>query len=108
MATINVTDSDFGAQVLQSKIPVLVDFWASWCGPCKLAGPILEEISGEYKDKLVIAKVNVDENNQMSGKYGVMSIPTVVLFKDGQEIGRQTGFSGKEAYLELISKGGDI
>ena len=108
MATINVTDSDFGAQVLQSKIPVLVDFWASWCGPCKLAGPILEEISGEYKDKFVIAKVNVDENNQMSGKYGVMSIPTVVLFKDGQEIGRQTGFSGKEAYLELISKGGDI
>ena len=108
MATINVTDSDFGAQVLQCRIPVLVDFWASWCGPCKLAGPILEEISGEYKDKLVIAKVNVDENNQMSGKYGVMSIPTVVLFKDGQEIGRQTGFSGKEAYLELISKGGDI
>jgi len=68
----------------------------------------LEEISEEYKDKLVIAKVNVDENNQMPTKYSVMSIPTVILFKGGQEVGRQTGFSGKEAYLELISKGGDI
>lgn len=108
MTTINVVDSDFEAQVLKNSLPVLVDFWAPWCGPCKLAGPILEEISEEYKDKLVIAKVNVDENNQMPAKFGVMSIPTVVLFKNGQEIDRQTGFSGKEAYLELISKGGDI
>lgn len=106
MLIINVTDSDFDAQVIKNSLPVLVDFWAPWCGPCKLAGPILEEISEEYKDKLVIAKVNVDENSQMPGKYGVMSIPTVVLFKGGQEIGRQTGFSGKEAYIELISKGG--
>jgi len=108
MPTLNVTDSDFDAQVLKSSLPVLVDFWAPWCSPCKIAGPILEEISEEYKDKLVIAKVNVDENNQMPTKYSVMSIPTVILFKGGQEVGRQTGFSGKEAYLELISKGGDI
>ena len=108
MATLNVTDSDFDAQVLKNSLPVLVDFWAPWCGPCKMAGPILEELSEEHKDKLVIAKVNVDENNGMSEKYGVMSIPTVILFKGGEEIGRQTGFSGKEAYIELISKGGDI
>ena len=108
MATLNVTDSDFDAQVLKNSLPVLVDFWAPWCGPCKMAGPILEELSEEHKDKLVIAKVNVDENNGMSEKYGVMSIPTVILFKGGQELGRQTGFSGKEAYIELISKGGDI
>jgi len=108
MPTLNVIDSDFDAQVLKSSLPVLVDFWAPWCSPCKIAGPILEEISEEYKDKLVIAKVNVDENNQMPTKYSVMSIPTVILFKGGQEVGRQTGFSGKEAYLELISKGGDI
>ena len=108
MAALNVTDSDFDVQVLKSSLPVLVDFWAPWCGPCKMAGPVLEELSEEHKDKLVIAKVNVDENNGMSEKYGVMSIPTVILFKGGQELGRQTGFSGKEAYIELISKGGDI
>lgn len=78
------------------------------CGPCKTAGPILEEISEEYEDKIVIAKVNVDENNQIPAKYEVMSIPTVILFKKGQEVARQTGFSGKENYEELIKKGGDI
>ena len=108
MPTVNVTNSDFDAQVLQSRIPVLVDFWAPWCGPCKMAGPILEEISGEYKDKLVIAKVNVDENSQIPGKFNVMSIPTVILFKGGAEVGRQIGFSGKDVYIDLISKGGDI
>ncbi len=102
MPSLAVTDSDFDTQVIKNSLPVLVDFWAPWCGPCKMAGPILEEISEIYKDKLVVAKVNVDENSASSSKYGVMSIPTVVLFENGVELGRQTGFSGKETYEELI------
>jgi len=105
MATVNVTDADFETQVIKNALPVLVDFWAPWCNPCKIAGPILEEIAEEQKDKLVIAKVNVDENPVSLQKYSVMSIPTVILFKGGVEVGRQTGFSGKEIYEELI-KGG--
>jgi len=105
MAAINVSDSDFEMRVLQAKVPVLVDFWAPWCGPCKIAGPVLEELSESYKDKLIVAKVNVDENQATSGKFNIMSIPTVVLFKAGKEIDRQTGFSSKEKYEELIKKG---
>jgi len=105
MATVNVTDADFETQVIKNALPVLVDFWAPWCNPCKIAGPILEEIAEEQKDKLVIAKVNVDENPVSLQKYSVMSIPTVILFKGGGEVGRQTGFSGKEIYEELIKRG---
>ena len=105
MSTIIVTDNDFEEKVLQSKIPVLVDFWAEWCSPCKVAGPVLEEISEEYKDKLVVVKVNVDENTQSVSKYAVMSIPSVILFNKGSEVERQVGFSGKQAYEELIKKG---
>lgn len=104
MATINISDSDFEEKVLKSKTPVLVDFWATWCGPCKMAEPVLEELSDTYKDKVIIAKSDVDQNNATSGKYGIMSIPTTVLFKDGKEIGRQIGFSGKNVYDDLIKK----
>lgn len=104
MATIAVTDNDFEEKVLQSKIPVLVDFWAPWCLPCKTAGPILEEVSEEYKDKLTVAKINVDESPQSASKYAVMSIPSVILFNKGSEVERQVGFSGKQAYEELIKK----
>lgn len=107
MATFNVTDQDFDSQVLQSKTPVLVDFWATWCGPCRMAEPVLEELSESYKDKVLIAKLDVDNNPAMSQKYGVMSIPTTILFKDGQELGRQVGFSGKQNFEELVKKGGD-
>lgn len=105
MATTNVSDKDFDGQVLQNKIPVLVDFWAAWCGPCKMAEPILEVLSETYKDKIMIMKLNVDENPAISQKFGVMSIPTTILFKAGNEIGRQVGFSGKQSYEELIKKG---
>ena len=74
------------------------------CGPCKIAGPILEEISEEYKDKLIVAKINVDENSQSASRFAVMSIPTVILFSKGSEVERQVGFSGKQAYEELIKK----
>ena len=105
MATFNTSDKDFDTQVIQSKTPVLVDFWATWCGPCKLAEPVLEELSEEYKDKVLVAKLDVDQNPVESQKFGVMSIPTTILFKDGKEVGRQVGFSGKNNFEELIKKG---
>lgn len=104
MAIVKVTDSDFDSQVLQSKLPVLVDFYADWCGPCKLAEPVLEELNDAYAGKLVILKLNVDENS-VAGKYGVMSIPTTILFKEGKEIARQVGFGGKQSFEDLIKKG---
>lgn len=104
MATYSVIDNDFDNKVLQNKIPVLVDFWAEWCGPCKIAEPVLEELSEEYKGKVEIAKLDVDANQQISMKYGVMSIPTTILFNGGKEVGRQVGFAGKKAYENLMSK----
>ena len=104
MTAINISDSDFEEKVIKSPIPVLVDFWAPWCGPCKMAEPVLEELSENYKGKLIVAKMNVDENKTPQ-KFGIMSIPTAIFFKGGKESSRAVGFSGKEAYEDIIKKG---
>ena len=104
MAAVQLTDQDFEAKVLKNKLPVMVDFYADWCGPCKLAGPVIDKLAETYKDKLVIGKVDVDANQGSAGKYGVMSIPTVIFFKDGKEVERMSGFGGEAGYLRLIKK----
>jgi thioredoxin 1 len=104
MAVSIVSDSEFDSKVLQSQTPILVDFYADWCGPCKMAEPVLDELSVTYKDKLVIVKLNVDTSPATPQKYGVMSIPTTILFKGGTEVGRQIGFGGKQAFENLIKK----
>ncbi len=104
MSTISVNDGDFEEKVVRSELPVLVDFWAPWCGPCQLAGPVLEELSEDYDGKVVIAKVNIDENQENASKLGVMSIPTVVMYKEGEEVDRKIGFGGKQGYEEMIKK----
>lgn len=89
--TIEVTDADFQSEVLESDVPVLVDFWAPWCGPCKMAGPVLEKIAGEYEGQLKVCKVNVDDERQIATQYGIMSIPTMFLFNNGQPTDQITG-----------------
>ena len=91
MATVQITDADFQQQVVQNDKPVLVDFWAEWCQPCKVMEPALESISDEMADKLVVAKLNVDENPEIAQQFQVMSIPTMILFKNGQAIDQLVG-----------------
>ena len=95
MATVAVTDDTFGAEVLEADVPVVVDFWAEWCGPCKQIGPALEELSAEYEGKVKIAKVNVDDNPNSPAQLGVRGIPALFLFKNGQVVSNKTGAAPK-------------
>lgn len=104
MPVVDITDLEFDQKVLQSGKSVLVDFHAVWCGPCKMAGPVLDELAEEHKSKVEIVKIDVDKNPDSTQKFGVMSIPTTILFKGGAEVGRQVGFGGKQKFVELINK----
>ena len=100
----HVSDATFEADVLQSGKPVLVDYWAEWCGPCKMIAPILDEVSTAYKDKLQIAKMNVDENREVPAKFGIRGIPTLMLFKDGQLAATKVGAMSKAQLTAFIDQ----
>lgn len=99
---VEFTDGNFEAEVLKSDTPVLVDFWAPWCGPCKMVAPIVEEISHEYAGKIKVGKVNTDDNQQVASQYGIMSIPTIMIFKNGEVVERVIGAQPKAALTSKI------
>jgi thioredoxin 1 len=101
-AILTLTDEEFESQVINSKKPILVDYWAEWCGPCKMIAPILEEVADEMSDKVLIGKLNVDENSQTPPKYGIRGIPTLMLFKDGNAVGTQVGAISKADLIKFI------
>jgi thioredoxin 1 len=103
MADIAVTDKNFDTEVIRSSIPVFVDFWATWCGPCQMQIPILEEVAQEFEGKVKVAKVNVDDNPQTASKYGIMSIPTIILFDKGNTVKQMIGMQSKETLVEEIN-----
>ena len=100
--TVKVDNENFKSEVLNSEEPVVVDFWAPWCGPCKMIAPVLEELADEYEGELKIAKVNVDNNQGLAQKYQVSSIPNLVFFNEGEAVDRQVGFTSKEAIVEKV------
>src|SRR3990167_6252598 len=102
MSDIVFTDASFKQEVLENKGAVVVDFWAPWCGPCRTVGPIIDELAKEFAGKVIIGKINVDENSQIAGEYGVMSIPSVIFFKNGQPIRTMVGAQSKENYKQEI------
>ncbi len=101
---IDITDQTFNEKVVESKTPVLVDFWAEWCGPCKMVAPVVEELAGEYQGKLEFVKLNVDQNPDTAAKFGVRSIPTLIIFKDGAEKSRIIGFKPKGQLKKAIDE----
>ena len=104
MSAQHFTNDNFSREVIESKKPALVDFYAQWCGPCQMASPIIDKFAEEFKDKVVIGKVDVDEARDLAQKHEVMSIPTIIVFKDGKEIDRKVGFPGEAGLRNLIEK----
>ncbi|MEQ8442218.1 MAG: thioredoxin TrxA [Alphaproteobacteria bacterium] len=104
MSTVKVSDDDFQTAVLQAEGPVLVDYWAEWCGPCKSIAPALDEIAGDMGGKLTVAKLNIDENPMTPSQYGVRGIPTLMLFKDGQVVGTKVGAAPKSALEDWLKQ----
>ena len=99
---LHVTDATFQKEVLESDLPVLVDFWAPWCGPCLMVAPVIEKMAADFGGRMVVAKLNTDENSKTAVKYGIMSIPTMIIFKDGQEAERMIGARPKQALAEKL------
>ncbi len=99
---LEITDATFEETVLKSDKPVMVDFWAAWCGPCRMVGPLIEQISEEYAGKAIVGKVDVDANQEFAAKYGVRNIPTVLVFQNGEVVSRQVGVVPKNVYAEAI------
>jgi thioredoxin 1 len=104
MEILNVTDASFDEEVLKSTLPVLIDFWAAWCVPCRMIGPTVEDLAESHKDKLKVAKMNVDENMKTPGKYGIRGIPTLLLFKGGELKETMVGVQSKDKILETVSR----
>ncbi len=101
---VHLTDDSFEQEVLQSDVPVVVDYWAEWCGPCKMIGPILEELAAEYGDKVKIAKINIDDHSQTPPKFGIRSIPTLMVFKNGEVEGTKVGAASKSDLTSFIEE----
>jgi thioredoxin 1 len=99
---LHVSDETFQSEVLESDLPVLIDFWAPWCGPCRMLAPIIEELAADYDGRIVVGKVNTDENGDAPQKYGIMGIPTLIIFKDGEEVERMVGVRPKQAIVEKL------